>query len=211
MRYLKFCTQQVQIKLRLGRLEIESREGGAWKQNAILCLELVGFNFSPVPGPFIVCRDLPKKDPRIIWFVLVDCSAAECVAELWFKQCQTRLVKRPCPAWRTLMCPCTEECKGGIYQFGLLEGGDLVAPVSSLPTRSVRSRPASAKVSCIYFLLPAPPDHIVAHWWTNFCPWMPICWHHVDISASAKVRYINFLCPLLLPTPDYIHNGTMDV
>ena len=64
MRYFKFCTQQVQIKLRLGRLEIESREGGAWKQNAISCLEVVGFNifnFSPVPDPFIVCRELPKK------------------------------------------------------------------------------------------------------------------------------------------------------
>ena len=43
--------------------EIESREGGTWKQNAISCLEVVGFNFSPVPDPFIVCRDLPKKDP----------------------------------------------------------------------------------------------------------------------------------------------------
>ena len=70
MRYFKFCTQQVQIKLRLGRLEIESREGGAWipswKQNAISLVEVVGFNtfnFSPVPDPFIVCRDLPKKDP----------------------------------------------------------------------------------------------------------------------------------------------------
>ena len=45
--------------------------------------------------------------------------------------------------------------KGGIYQFGiqigLLEGGDFVAP-STLPNRSVRSRPAAAKVSCIYFL-----------------------------------------------------------
>ena len=53
----------------LGRLEIENREGGAWKQNAISFVEVVGFNtfnFSPVPDPFIVCRDLPKKDPRII-------------------------------------------------------------------------------------------------------------------------------------------------
>ena len=58
-------------------------------------------------------------------------------------------------------------CKGGIYQFGLLEGGDFVAP-STLPNRSVRSRPASAKVSCIYFLLlPAPARHIFAHWMSS--------------------------------------------
>ena len=124
------------------------------------------------------------------------CSAAECVAELWFKQCQTRPVKRPCPAWRTLMCPCTEECKGGIYQFGLLEGGDLVAPVSSLPTRSVRSRPASAKVSCIYFLLPAPPGHIVAQIFAPECPYvgiMSIYPHQPRCATSTFSALFSFL------------------
>ena len=81
MRYLKFCTQQVQIKLRLGRLEIESREGGAWKQNAILCLELVGFNFSPVPDPFIVCRDLKIKKTLelfdLCWWTVVQLNVLQ--------------------------------------------------------------------------------------------------------------------------------------
>ena len=54
----------------LGRLEIENREGGAWKQNAISCLELVGFNFSP-----LLCAAIcPKKTLELFdlcWWAVV--------------------------------------------------------------------------------------------------------------------------------------------